>query len=42
MESGEAELHIIETQKQSDGKQAWLDIAVNFIAIQLLNMVRNL
>ncbi|BAY83172.1 two-component sensor histidine kinase [Calothrix parasitica NIES-267] len=25
MESGEAELHIIETQKQSDGKQAWLD-----------------
>jgi len=25
MESGEAELHIIETQKQSDGKKAWLD-----------------
>lgn len=25
MESGEAELHIIETQKQSDGKRAWLD-----------------
>ena len=25
MESGEAELHIIETQKQSDSKQAWLD-----------------
>ena len=25
MDSGEAELHIIETQKQSDGKQAWMD-----------------
>ncbi|AFY55611.1 PAS domain S-box [Rivularia sp. PCC 7116] len=25
MELGEAELHIIETQKQSDGTQAWLD-----------------
>jgi PAS domain S-box-containing protein len=25
MESGSPELHIIETQKQSDGKQAWLD-----------------
>ena len=25
MDSGEAELHIIETQKQSDGRQAWMD-----------------
>jgi PAS domain S-box-containing protein len=25
MESGEAELHIIETQRKSDGKQAWFD-----------------
>ena len=25
MESGEAELHIIETQQQADGRQAWLD-----------------